>query len=61
MIAITKDENGWYFYRHKKPDRVQYYKNLADVMPHAYAEEYKSRPDERSLQRDPEGDYQRPG
>ena len=49
MIAIIKDENGWYFYRHKKPDRVQYYKNLADVMPHAYAEEYKSRLNERSL------------
>ena len=49
MIAITRDENGWYFYRHKKPDRVQYYKNLADVMPHAYAEEHKSRLDEGSL------------
>ena len=57
MIAITKNENGWYFYRHRKPDRVQYYKNLADVMPHAYAEEYKSRLNERSLERDPEGYY----
>ena len=61
MIGICKNENGWYISKHNKQLGVQYYKTLIDVMPVAYAEEYKSRPDEGSLQRDPEGDYQRSG
>ena len=59
MIGICKNENGWYISKHNKQLGVKYYKTLTEVMPVAYAEEYKSRPDEESLQGDPEGDYQR--
>nr|BAR38636.1 hypothetical protein [uncultured Mediterranean phage uvMED] len=51
MIAINRDEKGWYFYSREKPERVQYYKNLQEVMSNAYAEEYKNRPAKESLQR----------
>jgi hypothetical protein len=61
MIGICKNEHGWYISKHNKLLGVKYYKTLTEVMPVAYAEEYKSRPDERSVQRDPEGYYQRPG
>ena len=61
MIGICKNEHGWYISKHNKPLRVKYYKTLTEVMPVAYAEEYKSRPDEGSLQGDPEGDYKRSG
>jgi hypothetical protein len=42
MIGICKNENGWYISKHNKQLGVQYYKTLIDVMPVAYAEEYKS-------------------
>ena len=57
MIGINKNEHGWYISKHNKMLGVQYYKTLMEVMPVAYAEEYKSRPDEESLQRDSEGNY----
>ena len=57
MIGINKNEHGWYISKHNKKLGVQYYKTLIDVMPVAYAEEYKSRPNEGSLQRDSEGNY----
>ena len=61
MIGIFKNEHGWYISKHNKQLGVKYYKTLTEVMPVAYAEEYKSRLDEGSLQRDSEGDYQRSG
>ena len=61
MIGICKNEHGWYISKHNKQLGVRYYKTLTEVMPVAYAEEYKSRLDEGSLQRDSEGDYQRSG
>jgi hypothetical protein len=52
MIGICKNEHGWYISKHNKQLGVKYYKTLTEVMPVAYAEEYKSRSDEGSLQRD---------
>ena len=57
MIGICKNEHGWYISKHNKRLGVKYYKTLTEVMPVAYAKEYKSRADEGSLQRDSEGDY----
>ena len=57
MIGIFKNEHGWYISKHNKQLGVKYYKTLTEVMPVAYAEEYKSRPNERSLQRDSKGDH----
>ena len=59
MIGICKNEHGWYISKHNKQLGVKYYKTLTEVMPVAYAEEYKSRPNEGSLQGNSEGDYQR--
>jgi hypothetical protein len=44
MIGICKNEHGWYISKHNKQLGVKYYKTLTEVMPVAYAEEYKSRP-----------------
>ena len=52
MIGICKNENGWYISKHNKQLGVEYYKTLIDVMPVAYAEEYKNRTDEGSVQTD---------
>ncbi len=43
MIAINKNKHGWYISKHDKQIGVKYYKTLYEVMPVAYAEEYKSR------------------
>ena len=57
MICICKNENGWYISKHNKQLGVKYYKTLMEVMPVAYAEEYSSRPNEGSIQRDSESNY----
>ena len=61
MIGICKNENGWYISKHNKQLGVKYYKNLTEVMPVAYAEEYSSRSDEGSIPRDSESNYQGSG
>ena len=61
MIGICKNEHGWYISKHNKQLGVKYYKTLTEVMPVAYAEEYSSRSNERSIQRDSKGDYQGSG
>ena len=57
MIGICKNEHGWYISKQNKKLGVKYYKTLTEVMPVAYAEEYKSRFDEGSIQRDSESNY----
>jgi hypothetical protein len=61
MIGIYKNEHGWYISKHNKQLGVKYYKNLREVMPVAYAEEYSSRSNEGSVQRDSKSNYQRSG
>ena len=61
MIGIYKNEHGWYISKHNKQLGVKYYKNLREVMPVAYAEEYSSRSNEGSIQGDTKGNYQRSG
>ena len=61
MIGICKNEHGWYISKHNKQLGVKYYKTLTEVMPVAYAEEYSSRPNEGSIQRDSKSNYQRSG
>ena len=51
MIGICKNEHGWYISKHNKQLGVKYYKTLMEVMPVAYAEEYSSRRNEGSIQR----------
>ena len=57
MIGICKNENGWYISKHNKMLGVQYYRTLMEVMPVAYAEEYKSGSFKGSLQRDSKSNH----
>ena len=61
MIGICKNEHGWYISKQNKQLGVKYYKTLMEVMPVAYAEEYKSKSNEGSIQGDPKGNYQGSG
>ena len=61
MIGICKNEHGWYLFKHNKQLGVKYYKTLTEVMPVAYAEEYPSRSNERSIQGNTESNYQGSG
>ena len=58
MIGICKNEHGWYISKHNKQLGVKYYKTLTEVMPVAYAEEYSSRSNEGSIQRNSKSNYQ---
>ena len=61
MIGICKNKHGWYISKHNEQLGVKYYKTLMEVMPVAYAEEYSSRSNEGSVQRNPKSNYQRSG